>query len=387
MFERVAIVGVGYTPFRSVSPEVSFRELIFEAAVKAYDDAGIEPDAVSTFVSVTEDYVEGTAIADEYVPDQLGAVLKPVQTVTSDGITGLASLALQLQTGQLDIGVIEGHSKASNIDFPSQIEAFALDPVFVRPLAFNPRFIAGMEMRQFLAATGNTEEQAAAVTVANRAAALVNPLAAYPARLTLADIMRSAPEAEPLKRGDVAALSDGAVVLVVARESRLPQLQPRLKAAPVFLRGIGWSQDTPNLEERDFSRAAYAEQAAARAYRMAGISDPAAELDVAEIDDAFSYKQLQHLEALGLARRGEAGRLLEQGAFALSGALPVNPSGGSLGGGAAHDATGLRSVAEVCRQLRGQAGAHQVAGAAAGLAQSWRGLPTATGAVAVLGVE
>ena len=155
MFERIAIVGIGYTPFRSVTPEVSFREMIFEAAVKAYEDAGIEPNDVSTFVSVTEDYVEGTAIADEYVPDQLGAVLKPVHTVTSDGITGLASLVMQLETEQLDVAVIEGHSKASNIDYPAHIEAFALDPIFARPLGFHPRYVAGLEMRAFLEETGN----------------------------------------------------------------------------------------------------------------------------------------------------------------------------------------------------------------------------------------
>ena len=382
MFERVAIIGAGYTPFRAVSPDVSYREMIFEAAVKAYHDAGITPDDVSTFVSVTEDYVEGTAIADEYVPDQLGAVLKPVHTVTSDGITGLASLVMQLQTGQLDIAVIEAHSKASNIDHPAHIEAFALDPVFVRPLAFPPRFIAGLEMRRFLEATGNTETQAAAVVVRNRAAALDNPLAAYPARLTVADIMASPPEAEPLKRAEAAALSDGAIVLVAARESILP----RVSGKPVYLRGIGWSQDTPNIEERDLSRAAYAQQAAARAYRMAGISNPAAEIDFAEIDDTFAYKQLQHLEALNLAPPGQSGRMLEQGAFAPNGPLPVNPSGGAQGGGAAHDATGLRSVLETVLQLRQTAGQHQIPGAKTALAQSWRGLPTATGAVAILSV-
>ena len=381
MFERVAIIGAGYTPFRAVSPEVSYREMIFEAAVKAYNDAGIGPGDVSTFVSVTEDYVEGTAIADEYVPDQLGAVLKPVHTVTSDGITGLASLVMQLQTGQLDLAVIEGHSKASNIDHPAQIEAFALDPVFVRPLAVNPRFIVGLEMRRFLEATGNTEAQAAAVVARNRAAALVNPLAAYPARLSVADVMASPPEAEPLKQAEAAGYADGAVVLVAARESVLPRVSGR----PVYIRGIGWSQDTPNIEQRDLSRAAYAEQAAARAYRMAGISDPAAETDFAEVDDTFAYKQLQHLEALGLAPPGQSGRLLERGAFAPGGRLPVNASGGSLGCGAAHDATGLRSVLEAVLQLRGQAGERQLPGVKTGIAQSWRGLPTATGAVAVLG--
>ena len=69
MSQRVAIVGVGYTPFRAVSPDVSYREMIFEAATRAYADAGIRPADADTFVSLSEDYLEGTAIADEYVPD------------------------------------------------------------------------------------------------------------------------------------------------------------------------------------------------------------------------------------------------------------------------------------------------------------------------------
>jgi acetyl-CoA C-acetyltransferase len=188
MLVRIAIVGVGYTPLRPMTPEVSFRELIFEAAVKAYADAGIQPHDVGTFVSVTEDYIEGTAIADEYVPDQLGAVQKPVHTITTDGITGLASLVMQL-----DIAVIEGHGKASNIVHPAHIVAFALDPIYARPLAFHPSFVAGLEMRAFLSETGNTQEQAALVVAKNRGNALRNPLAAYPAHLTVQDVLASRP--------------------------------------------------------------------------------------------------------------------------------------------------------------------------------------------------
>ena len=383
MPERVAIVGVGYSPLRSISPEVSFREMIFESAVKAYADAGIEPGQVSTFVSITEDYIEGTAIADEYVPDQLGAVLKPVHTVTSDGITGLASLVMQLETEQLDIAVIEGHSKASNILHPAHIEALALDPIYARPLAFHPRYVAGLEMRAFLEETGNTEEQTALVVTKNRYNALRNPLAAYPASLTVADVLASRPEAEPLKHGDIAAYADGSIVMVLARESALSGLAGR----PVFIDGIGWSQHTPNIEERELHRAIYAENASQMAYRMAGISDPSTQLDFAELDDTFSYKELQHLEALGLAESGQAGRLLEQGTFSPSGDLPVNVSGGHLGCGYTYDMSGLRSVLEVVLQLRGTAGERQLPGVKVGLAQSWRGIPTATGAVAVLRSE
>ena len=380
MPERVAIIGVGYTSLRPISPEVSFREMIFEAAVKAYADAGIDPQDVSTFVSITEDYAEGTAIADEYVPDQLGAVLKPVHTVTSDGITGLASLVMQLETEQLDLAVIEGHSKASNVDHPAHIEAFALDPLYARPLAFHPRYVAGLEMRAFLAMTGNTERQAALVVAQNRRNALANPLAAYPANLSTDDVMESKPEAEPLKKAEVASSADGSIVMVLARESKLSRFQGH----PVFIDGIGWTQDTPNIEERDLHRAVYAEKAARMAYRMAGITNPTAEVDFAEVDDTFSYKELQHLEALGLARHGESGRLLEEGIFSPQGTLPVNVSGGNLGCGFTQDMSGLRSVLEVVLQLRGTAGARQLPDVRVGLAQSWRGIPTATGGVAVL---
>ena len=380
MRQRIAIVGAGYTALRPISPEVSFREMIYEAAVKAYADAGIEPQQVDTFISLSEDYLEGTAIADEYVPDQLGAVLKPVHTIAADGITAMGSAVMQLETGQFDIAVVEGRSKASNILYPAHIEAFALDPIYMRPLGFHPRFVAGLEMRAYLEGTGTTEEQAALVVAKNRGNALRNPLAAYPAALSVEDVLGSKPVAEPLKDGEVARYADGAIVLVLATE----EAASRLRGKPVLIRGIGWAQDTPNLEEREWSRAVYAELAARRAYEIAGIGNPSEEIDLAEVDDTFSYKELQHLEALGLAPPGQAGKQMEEGNFDAEGPLPVNVSGGNLGCGYTYDMSGLRSVLEVVLQLRGVAGERQVNGARVGLAQSWRGIPTASGGVVVL---
>ena len=380
MTHRIAIVGVGYTPFRSISPDVSFREMIYEAAVKAYSDAGIEPQEVDTFVSLSEDYLEGTAISDEYVPDQLGAVLKPVHTIAADGITAVASAVLQIETGLFDIAVVEGRCKASNIQYPAHIEAFALDPIYARPLGFHPKFVAGLEMRAFLESTGNTQEQCALVVTKNRFNALRNPLAAYPASLSIEDVLQSRPVAEPLKEGEQAQYADGAIVLVLARE----EIVPRLQGKPVFITGIGWAQHTPNLEEREWHRAVYAEHSADTAYAMAGIKDPLSEIDLAEVDDTFAFKELQHLEALRLARPGEAGRRLGEGVFHPKGQIPVNVSGGHLGCGYTYDLSGLRSLLEVVLQLRGTAGERQLVGAKVGLAQSWRGIPTASGGVAVL---
>jgi len=381
MTQDVAIIGIGFTSLRPDSGDLSFREMIFEAAQRAYKDAGIEPIQIDTVVSVTEDYLEGTAIADEYVPDQLGAVLKPVHTIGSDGITALASAFLQIKTGEFGIAVIEGRSKASNIVYPSQIEAMALDPINVRPLGIHPCFVPGLEMRAFLDLTKNTEEHAATIVEKNRNNAMFNPMAAYGRNITSTDVLNSPIIAAPLKELDVAAYADGAIVMVLAtRELAANKIQP-----PIYIKGIGWAQDTPNLEERHWARAIYAENAAYQAYKLAGINKPYEEIDFAEIDDTFSYKELQHVEALGLSPTGMSGNMLDKGDFYRSGRLPVNVSGGALGCGYTYGLNGLRSVLEVVLQLRGEAGSHQLHRANVGLAQSWRGSPQASGGVVILG--
>ena len=121
------------------------------------------------------------------------------------------------------------------------------------------------------------------------------------------------------------------------------------------------------------------------AYRLARVRRPAVDIDFAEVDDRFSYKELQHLESLGLAKKGEAGTKVLRGDYDADGRFPVNVSGGSLGCGNVFEATGLHRAAEVALQLRRDAGVRQLDGVRLGVAQSWRFIPSATGAVAVLG--
>jgi acetyl-CoA C-acetyltransferase len=152
----------------------------------------------------------------------------------------------------------------------------------------------------------------------------------------------------------------------------------------VYVRGVGWANDSPTLETRDWGRAVYAERAAEMAYRTAGITNPADEIDFAEVDDTFAYKELQHLEALRLYERGHAGRKTQDGETQSDGRLPVNVSGGSLGMGHLLEATGLARALEVVLQLRGEAGARQLPQAHVGVAQSWRGVPTTSGAAVIM---
>jgi acetyl-CoA C-acetyltransferase len=108
------------------------------------------------------------------------------------------------------------------------------------------------------------------------------------------------------------------------------------------------------------------------AYKMAGITNPTREIDVAEVYDPFDYKELHHMEGLMLARKGEAPILTREGVTERDGDLPINPSGGLLGVGNPIAAAGMMKVTEIYWQLRGEAGKRQVKKPVyTGLAQAW----------------
>ncbi len=379
MGERVAIVGVGSTSPRPLSSELSYRELTFAAASRAYSDAGIGHHEIDSFVSVCEDFHEGTSITDEYTPDQLGAVLKPVQTIAGDGLQGVAVATMLLRSGIADIVAVESHCKSSNMLRHSEVLEMALDPVYERPLRVYPHYVAGLEMFRYLHDSGTIGDAVAAVVVKNRRNALANPTAPYGAMLAVDDVLASPPVSAPLREADISTHADGAVVLVLAIED-----VAKRSSRPVWVRGIGWSSDSPWLAHRSWSEATYTAMATAMAYRMAGITDPRQEINFAEVDDTYAYKELQHLEAAQLAPWGRAGRMTLDGETGRGGWLPVNPSGGSLGFGYCYDTTALYRTVEAVRQVRGEAGRYQVPRATTGLVVSWRGVPTRSGGALVL---
>lgn len=380
MNQKVAIIGLGYTVPKPKTPEVSYKEMIFQAAQMAYKEAKIKPEEVDSFVSVAEDLHEGTSIFDEYVPDQLGAVQKPVHTITGDGIQGIIAGCLQIMTGAMDLIVIEGHSKASNILFPTYVMNYALDPVLNRPLGIHPYYVAGLEMRAYLQESGSTEEDCARVVAKNKTFATLNKLAPFGTKTSPAKVLNSEPMFEPLRKLHLPQHSDAAYVVVLAS----PKVVKKKRVKPIWITGMSYCSDSPTLESRDWAGAVSAKMAAEKAYKMAQITNPANQIDIFEIDDSFGFKELQHLEALGVCEKGQARKIFENGKNGKSLLNRVNPSGGSLGAGWMHEATGLHKVLEVVLQLKSTRGRMQVKGARTGLAQSWRGIPTTTSAVLIL---
>lgn len=380
MTKEIAIIGVGTTGFRATTPDLSYRELTYEAAKKAYIDAGVEPNQIGAFVATSEDFCEGYSIADEYSPDQLGAVLKSLYTVPGDFIQSMGSAVMMLKSGLYKIVAVQGLSKASNMITKSYLTDFALDPIHNRPLKEHSDYISGMEMNRYLHESGSTREQCAQVVVKNKRNALFNPLAGHGCDLTLDYVMQSPMVSYPLSELDISPYSDGAVIIVMATS----EMALALSDKPIWIRGIGWFSDTPGLETRNWGRAVYAQLAGDMAYKIACIRSPRSEIDFAEINDEFSYKELQHLEALRLCNPGDAGKITMDGVTEISGDLPVNPSGGCLGVGSLLECTGGQKVLDVVLQLRGDAGPNQIPNVTTGLAMGWRGLPTTTGAVVIL---
>jgi acetyl-CoA C-acetyltransferase len=345
---RVGVVGVGWSGFAPTTEGISYKELMFEAARKAHEDAALDPRSdIDSFVACSEDIEEGTSIFDEYVPDQLGAVQRPVHTVTADGLFGLATAVMLIRSGVAFTVAVEAHAKASDVVSLGRIDRFAMDPVLNRPLGMSATVLAGLEMRRWLHLTGRKEDECAEVAARNREHAKDNPRASF------ADASDPTPIFDPLTREQSAEPADGCVVIVLAAEDEAP-------ADAVFVDGVGWSQEAPSVESRDWDRAAAAERAARAAYGRAGVEP--GDVDLAEVDDTYAYKQLQHLDALG-----------------LDGLDPdrVNRSGGALGEGHLREANGLARALAVIERLR--AGDGRV-----GVAQSWRGVPSTSAAVAVM---
>jgi acetyl-CoA C-acetyltransferase len=381
--KEVAIIGVGASKFDSVISGLSYKEMMYEAAVRAYADAGIDVRSnVGSFICCAEDFWEGNSISDEYMPDQIGAKLRPLFTVCGDGLQGLAHAYMQVLSGVSDIVVVESHSKLSDVVSKTLVVDLGFDPHFGRIPDIDPNYLAGLEMRRYLEESGNTHEECASVVVKNKRNALRNPRAVYGDNVDSNDILSSEEVASPLTSREISQPADGSVVIVLASARKARSLIAKNNNKPVWISGISWFSDTPNIEEMDLGQALYASNSAHKAYEMARITRPLSQIDFAEIDDTYAYKELEHIEALGFAKR--AGKFVSAGRADPGGEMPINVSGGSLGMGHFAEASALVRVYESVLQFRGEAGRMQLGNPKHCVVQSWRGIPTQTGVTAVL---
>ena len=277
--------------------------------------------------------------------------------------------------------LIVAHSKGSEGD-PRVITNAMFDPVYHRSLGLDAVSSSALQASAYMSRYGVTEEQCALVSVKNHKNAKNNPFAQLPMDITVADVMKSRKIADPLKLLDCSPVSDGAAAIIIADEKHARKARKK----PVWIKGAAHCADAYLLGDRNLAEAASLREAAKKAYAMAGIGNPAKEIDVAELYDAFGYMELMWLEGLGFCDPGGGAGMTESGKTAMGGPIPVNPSGGVLSAHAVL-AAGLARIAEAVLQLRGEAGSRQVDGARTSLAHGINGPCGQSHCVWVLGKD
>src|SRR6266850_5729799 len=288
----VGIVGVGAAGFKRSVPELSTRELMFQAASRAYEDAGIDPRKdVGSFITTSEDLWEGWSITDEMVPDQIGGAAKPVCTIPGDAITGLGNAVMQLASGVAQVVVLEAHSKAADVLDKEAVENLAQEPSLVRPLGMSSDTLAALEMGLFFTKSGfGTADCDWAIDRSRRRGAK-NPRASFGSAKGRGDTERAELISSPLRGIDKAPYADAAVVIVLASS----EWAREKKKEAVSIDGVAWNSSLPWLDGGDPSVAGYAQDSFDRAAKQAGLSRGIDSLDLLEIDDTYSFKLLQHL--------------------------------------------------------------------------------------------
>lgn len=355
------IAGVGMTQFGKLQGADETR-LVRGAVDDALADAALEPEQID---AIFVGNALGAGGLGQLVLRASRLVGKPIVNIenacasgTSAMLEGVAWLEAGLAARVLVIGV-----EVLTGRFDGLLPVGAGDPYTLQGMTL-PALYA-LRARDHMERFGTTAEQFAGVAVKNRAHGALNPRARFQKSVTLEEVLGSRPIAEPVTLLQCCANADGAAAAVLVRDDLASRhVKPIRVAGSALASGrpraeVGWNETTL----RDTADAAY---------QRAGIRP--LDVQVAEVHDAFAPGELFAYERLGFSAEGKGGSDLESGRFTLGGEGPVvNPSGGLLARGHPPGATGLAQVFEVVTQLRGGAGARQVAGAAVGLTATMGG--------------
>jgi acetyl-CoA acetyltransferase len=361
----VAIRGMGITRFGKF-PSRTMKDLVAEAVAAALKDASIEPSELQAVFSSNS--LAGLLTGQESVRAQtvlapLGLRGLPVVNVENACASGSTAFTMAVQAvrhGEARFAMALGFEKMAVGDTERTVAAIATG----RDVEEAPgqsgegwTFMAGYadKVRRYMAATGTTVEDFAAVAVKNRRHAALNPQAQYREPLTTVEILESRVVAAPLTQLMCAPITDGAAAIVVG---------PADATSPVVAATVLRSGSDPASE---------AVTAAARAAYEGAALGPE-DIGVAEVHDAASPAELIAYEELMLAAPGEGAALLRSGATELGGRLPVNTSGGLVSRGHPIGATGLAMLHEIALQLRDEAGARQLERCISGLVYNAGGL-------------
>ncbi len=363
----VQIIGWGHTQFGKL-PQ-GLEELLIEAGREALAHSGVAPgDVDAIFVGhfnggmVPEGFPSSLALG---IHDDLRFTpAARLENACASGSAAVYAARDAIDAGRARVALVIGVEKMTHL--PTAEVARGLGHAAYQPEEAGLSFpqVFGQFARAYFDKYGDHSRTLAEIAAKNHANAMANPLAhlhkALPVDFCAVASEKNPVVADPLKVTDCSLVSDGAAALVMVADD-VAASAPRA----VNFRASVQVNDFLPMSRRD----PLAFEGPARAMRTA-IAEAGLtldDIDLAEVHDCFTIAELLVYEAMGLAEPGQGARVLEDGTVRPGGALPVNMSGGLKAKGHPVGATGVSMHVLVARQVLGEAGDMQVAGAEHGL--------------------
>ncbi|KAM8839306.1 sterol carrier protein 2 [Synchiropus picturatus] len=372
---RVFVVGVGMTKFEKPGSREDFDypEMAKEAGQKALADAGIPYSAVE---QACVGYVYGDSTCGQRaIYHSLGLTGIPIFNVNNNCSTGSTALFMArqlIQGGLADCVLALGFEKMERGSLTSKymdrtspmdkhMEVMINRCGMVAAPATAQMF--GNAGKEHMEKYGTKPEHFAKIAWKNHKHSTNNPYSQFQDEYSLEQVNKSKRVFEFLTLLQCCPTSDGAGAAILVSESFVRRHGLENQAVEILAQEM--VTDMPSSFEEnscikmigfDMTRVA-----AQKCYQTAGLK--ASDVDVIELHDCFSANELISYEALGLCPEGKAGELIDRGDNTYGGKFVINPSGGLISKGHPLGATGLAQCAELCWQLRGQAGRRQVPGA------------------------
>jgi len=361
MERKVAVIGVGHSRF-GLRSDATIQEIAFEAVKDAFEDAGIrqkdvELSVVGTAGTRTYELMPAVPI-NEYAGLQEKGPLR-VEAACATGSAAVHTAYVNVASCQVDVAMAIGVEKMCEVETATSMAVGGRAGNYLWEFhLFGTSFPAyyALHATAHMAKYGTTEEQMAKVAVKAHKYGAMNPHAHFQGEITLEKALKSRVITWPLKLYDCCPISDGAAAVILASEDKVKKLKVE---TPVWVDAVGFSSDTSNICRRDdYVGLKAAARAAQMAYKRAKIAPQ--NVDVATVHDCFTIAEIMAYEDLGFCKKGEGGKLLDEGQTEIGGRIPVNVDGGLKSKGHPLGATGCSMIYELTKQLRGEAGKRQV---------------------------
>ena len=357
--DQVAIVGMGCTPFGE-HWDKGVDDLLLDSSHAALASAGVDLAAVDAFWLGTM----GSGNSGLTLSKPLKIDYKPVSRLENYCATGseaFRNACYAVAAGAYDVAMAVGVEKLKDSGFSGLTLANppndGTDVALTAPAQFS--LLAPAYAQKYGVDEAEMKEVLTRIAWKNHRNGALNPLAQFRKVVAKEVICNSPLVAGPLGIFDCSGVSDGSAAAIVVRAEDAY----RYTDNPVFVKGLSFVAGPaagPIDPTYDFTTFPETVRSAEDAYRQAGITDPRAELAMAEVHDCFTPTELVIMEDLGFAERGMAWKEVLAGAFDLDGDLPVNPDGGLKSFGHPIGASGLRMLYECWLQLREEAGERQI---------------------------